>query len=545
MYDMMMKRQLTILGCGLLLLSASCSSFFDVDADDMLKEEDYIGESNELYSGYMGIAAKVQDVADHAIFLSELRSDLLEPTANAPQELWDIYNHQSLEGNSFADPRGYYAVILNANNFIHKAFEYRTKYPRAVDESHFGPLVSGAIRFKVWAYLMLGKLYGQAAYTDAPNVKLDELHTIPVLGMDELVNRLIQLMEVGTNQINGQLVLNWGNVLFPGVNAADQDLVWNMICPSPEPLLMELYLWAGQYSRVVEIGMPFIYDNGGNRYKIGNDDYNAEWIQVFTRNPVTKTRVLINIVPFDFERNQTNRLIRFFSNTYPSVYYLRPTEVAMNRFRRQVRQDGHTIGDFYRGENYTFVQQNGDWLIRKFSRDREIASEIHKNNVHIVLYRDADVHFFILEALNQLELFDEAEALLNGGINLYLSTHAGNLQYPFNNEVWNAQLNRNWGIRRRVDLGPVYPAGLSKNDLNTPEKVEAYKRALDELIVEETLMESAGEARSLFTMIRMAKRWNDPAILADRVSAKYEAGMRETVRTRMMNPQNWFVHYPL
>lgn len=536
-----MKLQI-IIPCMLLLFSTSCSTFFDVESDDLLKEEAYIGEGNELYSGYMGIAAKMQAVADHAIFLSELRGDLLEPTANAPQELWDIYNHQSLEGNAFADPKGYYEVILNANNYIHKALEFRTNYPRAVEAEHIGPLVSGAIRFKVWAYLMLGKLYGEAVYTDEPDVDLDKLASLPMLTIDELFPRLIQLMEVGTNGIHGRTVLNWGNILYPGVDVQEQDLVWNMICPSPEPLLMELYLWTGQYSRVVEIGMPLI---ATTNYLIDNNFYNGEWIEPFTRNPVSMTRVLMNIVPFDFERNQTNRLISFFSNTYPSVYYLRPTEVAMDRFLRQVRLDGNTIGDRYRGQDYTFIFQNGDWVIRKFSRDRESASEIHKNNVHIVLYRDSDLHFFILEALNQLELFDEAEALLNDGINLYLSRNAGNLQYPFNNETWNARLVNNWGIRRRVDLGPVYPQSMSKDNLDTPEKVAAYKKAIDELIVEETCMESAGEARSYFAMIRIAKRWNDPSILADRVSAKYDAGMQQAIHDKLMSPENWFVHYPL
>src|SRR5690606_34796607 len=299
-----MKLQI-IIPCMLLLFSTSCSTFFDVESDDLLKEEAYIGEGNELYSGYMGIAAKMQAVADHAIFLSELRGDLLEPTANAPQELWDIYNHQSLEGNAFADPKGYYEVILNANNYIHKALEFRTNYPRAVEAEHIGPLVSGAIRFKVWAYLMLGKLYGEAVYTDEPDVDLDKLASLPVLTIDELFPRLIQLMEVGTNGIHGRTVLNWGNILYPGVDVQEQDLVWNMICPSPEPLLMELYLWTGQYSRVVEIGMPLI---ATTNYLIDNNFYNGEWIEPFTRNPVSMTRVLMNIVPFDFERNQTNRL---------------------------------------------------------------------------------------------------------------------------------------------------------------------------------------------------------------------------------------------
>src|SRR5690606_41452746 len=85
----------------------------------------------------------------------------------------------------------------------------------------------------------------------------------------------------------------------------------------------------------------------------------------------------------DFERNQTNRLIRFFSNEEPSVYYLKPTEVAMQRYESQLRYDGHTRGDQYRGINYTYYFQNGEWVIRKFSRDRESAAEIYKNNVHI------------------------------------------------------------------------------------------------------------------------------------------------------------------
>ena len=542
---MLMNRKYIILTLSLvaMLCFSQCSSYFEVDTDDVLLDEDYIGNANELYSGYMGIAAKVQTVADQAIFLSELRGDLLEPTAKAPQALWDIYHHKEHDGNVYADPRGYYEVIVNANNYIQKLIAYRKENPKAVDEAYFGPLLSGAIRFKVWSYLMLGKLYGKAAYFDVPNVTLDNLKDIPVLGLDELIQQLIQLMEVGVEGVDGKQVLAWGDVLFPGVSASQQDLVWNMICPSPDPLLMELYLWNGNYSKVVEIGMPFIFDNGGGRYKIGNDDYNGEWIQFFTRDPITKTRGLINIVPFDFQRNQTNRLIAYFSNTAPSVYYLKPTEVAMNRFRRQIQLDGNTVGDKYRGENYTFMLQNGDWVIRKFSRDRESASEIYKNDVHIILYRDADVHFFLVEALNQMGLFDEAAAFLNDGVELYLSKHGDDLQYPLNNEVWNAAISKNWGIRRRVNLSPVYPEGLHTEELDTPEKIAAYKKAFDELIVEETCMESAGEARSYFAMIRIAKRWNDPAILADRVSAKYTGGMQQTIKTLLMDPQNWFVSY--
>ncbi|WP_236252898.1 RagB/SusD family nutrient uptake outer membrane protein [Echinicola sp. 20G] len=529
---------------GVMILG-SCESYFEPDTDDILLEENYIGNTNELYSGYMGIAAKVQTVADQGIFLSELRGDFLEPTDNAPQELWDIYNHTISEGNSFADPSGYYDVINNANNYIRKAFEYKESNPDAVEDAVFEPLVSGAIRFKVWSYLMLAKLYGEAVYLDQPLTKEEDISKYPVMQFDELIGQLISLMEGGVNGIDGKKVLVWSDLLFPGVSTSAQDLTWNMICPSPGPLLIELYLWNGSYEQVVSLGMSFIYDQGSGRYKLGNDDYNGEWIQFFYRDPITKTRELINIVPFDYQRHQTNHLIDFFSNAEPNKYYLRPTEVAMQRFQKQVRQDGITVGDRYRGEDYTYWRQNGEWVVRKFSRAHETADNVYKNDVHIALYRAGDIHLFVAEALNQMEKFKEAEAFLNDGVQNYLSKNEGNLEYPLDNETYNSAININWGVRRRVDLGPVFPEGLSKDELDTPEKIEQYKKGLDSLLLEETCMESAGEARSYFAMIRMAKRWNDPSMLAERVSAKYPEGKRESIRNLLMQPEHWFIDYDL
>ena len=75
---------------------SSCSDFFNPDTSEILLEKNYVGEKSELYSGYMGIAATVKDVADQAMFIEGLRGDFLEPTPNAPREIWDVYNHQDL-----------------------------------------------------------------------------------------------------------------------------------------------------------------------------------------------------------------------------------------------------------------------------------------------------------------------------------------------------------------------------------------------------------------------------------------------------------------
>lgn len=546
MKNMNIRRSFFVCGIATAALTLTgCSRYFEVDTNDILLDKDYVKESNELYSGYMGVASKMQAIADQTVFLSDLRTDLLEPTANAPQDLWDLYNFKEKPGNSFANPRPYYDLIVNANAYLSKIIAYRKSNPTAIEEAHYAALISGTIRFKVWTYLTLGKLYGQVAYFDDPDLNLDKIGEIPVIGFDELIPKLITLMENGEDGVNGLYEANWGNILYPGIPANQQDLVWNMICPSPAPLRMELYLWNKEYQRVVDIGIPFISDGGGKRYKVSNEDWNGEWIQAFTRDPITRTRVLINMVPYDFERNQTNRLIRFFSNEEPSVYYLKPTEVAMQRYESQLRYDAHTLGDRYRGVDFTYYFQNGEWVIRKFSRDRESASEIYKNNVHISIYRDSDVHFFVIEALNNLGKFGPAEALFNDGVELYRSRNGDNLEAPFDDPTINSHFAINMGIRRRVSLAPVYPQGLSKDDLDTEEKKRAYMKALDKLVAEETLMESAGEAKAYFALMRIAKRWNDPAILADIVSAKYPDGQKQQVRGHLMNEQNWFVKYPL
>src|SRR5690606_13990614 len=225
-----MRRKTLICGMASVVLGLSgCSRYFEVDTNDMLLEKDYVKESNELYSGYMGVASKMQALADQTVFLADLRTDLLEPTVNAPQDLWDLYNYQEKEGNSFANPRAYYDLIVNANNYLHKIVAYRKQYPTAVEKAHYDALISGAIRFKVWTYLTLGKLYGQAVYFDDADVSLDKISELPLVRFEELIPKLITLMETGVDGVNGLFETNWGDILYPGVPSNQQDLVWNMI----------------------------------------------------------------------------------------------------------------------------------------------------------------------------------------------------------------------------------------------------------------------------------------------------------------------------
>src|SRR5690606_36296840 len=99
MKNMIIRRSFFVCGIATVALTLTgCSRYFEVDTNDILLDKDHVKESNELYSGYIGVASKMQAIADQTVFLSDLRTDLLEPTANAPQDLWDLYNFQEKPG---------------------------------------------------------------------------------------------------------------------------------------------------------------------------------------------------------------------------------------------------------------------------------------------------------------------------------------------------------------------------------------------------------------------------------------------------------------
>ena len=537
-----------ILSCLLLVLGTACSDYFEVNPDDVLYEKDYPSSITELYSGYMGIASKVQEVADRAMILEGIRGDFLEPTEHAPSEILALYNYQEDIAGELANPRAYYAVVLNANDYLLHVEQFMTRNPASVDRATIEALVGGALRYKVWAYLMLAKLYGKAVWVDEPMVAYSSLKDLPVLDFDDLIARCIAVIEDGVEingrRMNGKGKIRWSSVLFPGVGDSPANLQWNRICPDPEPLLAELYLFAGYYPQVVEQCVAIIQQGGEeSSFQLNKSEWGGEWINFF-RDFVRKEAIFM--FTYDYNLKQTNRLVPYFSNQGPNLYYLRPAESAMQRFRVQQRSDG-TLWDPSRGEGKTFARANGQWVVNKFISNHAADDRVYRADVIINLYRAADVYLWLVEALGQMGRFEEALVFLNGGIETYFNTTEGVFMAPFENypttlyRTSSTSEGANQGLRGRSLLAKV-----GEEILRDPsDDLTADQRKLDELIVEETILESAGEAKALFTMQRIARRWNDPSILADRVSAKYPESMRSVIRSKLMQPENWFIPFDL
>ncbi|MFM2290420.1 MAG: hypothetical protein RIS29_233 [Bacteroidota bacterium] len=504
----MKKLKYSILAVAIAATFSSCSDFFNPDTSEILLEKDYVGDYTELYSGYMGLAATVQDVADQASFLEGLRGDFMEPTPNAPREIWDVYNHQDLAGNSFASPKGYYNVIMNANDYLSHVFAYRLKDSTSVSDATFKGLVGGAIRYKVWAYLQLAKIYGQAIYFDEPITAYGDINKYPVMGFDQLISQCVTLMETGVNGIDGKGDVIWSTELFPGQGQSVTSLSWDRICPPKECLLAELYLYQNNFQKVKDNCIAIIKRGGENEasYQLNLSEYNGEW-KTFGYSFVRKEHICTQF--YDYSLHQTNRYVQYYSSTYPNKYYVRPSSVGVKRF------DNQTIagvkGDKYRGSGVSYKIVGSDTVFYKFLQANLTSDKIYTNDVPICLYRAAEIHMFLVEALIGMGHFQEALAFLNDGIGSYYNSTLGKFNAPFQDypsclyRTATTSEMANRGIRGRVGLDAVGSFALaSASALDTLVNM----RRLDSLVVEEASLEFAGEGKAYYAMNRMARRWS-------------------------------------
>ncbi|MCC8174763.1 MAG: hypothetical protein LIO65_10525 [Odoribacter sp.] len=521
----------------------SCDDFFITNPDDILNSDDYIGADSEIYTGFLGILSKMQDIGDHSIYLTGLRAHFLEPTSNAPQELWDIYNYADLQGNSHADPIGYYALIIACNDYIHKMFEYKASH--ALDETtetHFTALISSAIRIKVWTYLKLGQIYGKVLYFDDPLTELADLKNSAVFselnGMEQIANKCLDLLDNGVNEINGTHVMNWTNWINPDNENQEEIVFWNYVVPDWLLLRSELLLWLGKdYVWVKENILTYLADLFTKETEI------MRLSAIFTSNVRSffsegqyYRRVTVSAIVYSYNNRQTNNLFPYFAIRYPNEYYIRPTSYGTSLY---TSSDDARIDVWFRN-------QDGDTTMAKYHYDFT-RREPYQSDASVTLYRAHDYHFFLAEAENMLGHWDQCKTLLNNGVggrfttNIVDTTLAG-WDIRYQNFIDNSSSRPNLGIcgfqnATQHDLPTPDDADY---DLTEEERIYIYDMAL----LDEMVREYPGEGRLYGMLIRMAKKYNDYSIVADRIVPKYPESMQAEIRQKIMNG-GYFVEWDL
>lgn len=569
-----------------LSVATSCSDFFSPDTDDTLSSDDYISSQTEVYTGYIGIITKLQAIGDKSIYLTDTRGELLEPTETSTSELIALYNYDAdLQGNSYADPAGYYEVVIACNDYLDNMRAFRQQKPELAGGERFDALESLTLRVKVWAYLTLAEIYGQAVWFDDSMIQIQDLSDtskFKLMTLDEVVDKCIDLLDNGdasTDFINGKLKFSWYEWLDPETALADSEYrYWDYMTPPYEGLMAKLCLWKGAalqgkgsydeakvyYQTCADLMLEalnnVISDTSRDYYYLPTAATPGNYARLWD-NPEPHAREVVCAIIYDYQRNQTNKLLHHFSSEYPNKYMLRPCmDVVYNRL------ENGTFNPGWSSDKRTTVICAGRGGKPFLAKYRPIGStrrpDAFQDDVHIYLFRATEYHFFLMEALNGLGRFSAADALLNAGIKAdYFEKDAdGNMVKDedgygtpiagfegFTND-WSAQAS--WGTRKYPHMGIRGCFGITPRPFNLSADIAADGSNLMELmeandmaILDECLLEFAGEGKVYPTMIRMAKRWGNGdykrSVVSDRVSLKYGAKadeMRPKIESQIFVP---------
>lgn len=561
--------------CAICLVCSlgACGDFFDPSTDDELDGDKGFTSNTEMYTGFLGIITKIQAVGDKEILLTETRGDLIEPSEESTDELIALYNYEpNLQDNSYANPKGYYEVVLACNDYLKNMSRYKSN-PNA-DEEAWRQLISSTVRIKAWAYKTLAEIYGQAIWLDDANIDIQAIQSgdkYPVLSLEQVIDKALALLDNGYDGVPSDLDINWIAWLDPSkVNsiASSEYRKWTYIVPTYAGVYSELCLWKGAVMDAAGIGADAYYqkaadlllaalgaqinvtsDPGSNVYWLPSAATPGHYAPIWNNSQPYPYEAVSAII-YDYTKNQTNTLLKHFSDEYPNKYWLRPAAVSQERFISTDFNPGATTNDTR--YKCVFGNHNGHVYLAKFRpTNSTIRPNPYQDDCHIFIYRATQYHMMLAEALNHLRRFTAMNAVLNIGVK------AGDTEECFNanSEEWQGFASTvdptksdwtgtaNWGTRKYPSMGvrgcfglTARPVKLGIHELGE----EKTYRFNDMALLDESMLEFAAEGKVYPMMNRMAVRYNDASIVADRVCRKYtDAGLAATVRSRILDGAYW------
>lgn len=560
--------------CSLLLSMAlaSCDDFFQPETTDALSGDDYMSSTTEMATGYLGILTKMQAVGDKEIYLTDTRGEMLEPTDQSIAELISIYNYDDdLTGNSYADPAGYYDVVIACNDYLRNMEEFIANYPEIVAETdYFDGLYASAVRVKVWAYMTLAEIYGQALWFDDPITEVKDVNDASIfthMQTEEIVTKCLDLLtndiQVEVNADSTRVIspssdFSWRLWIDPETSEANSVYrYWDMMTPPAFALRAKLCVWKAAFMDArgedARIYYRLLCNSLQTKFKTYWASYTHYWkrcpttpghYSAFWNNSTPYQEEVVSAIIYDYTKNQTNKLLYHFSNEYPNKYLLRSNESARARFSdTSVDPLGTQTQD---SRLSVITKETGElWYISKY---RPIGSTVRTNayqdDVHIYTFRCSELFLWLAEALNHMGRYEALNRVMNNGFgsgdyDMLLAIENGEYNpvsdadsisnyknfYDFHS-YWAIPSSTDKygtynGFRGCLSLGAV-DIWVGSEDGSTGHTHAEAQRHNDELIANEWMFECAAEGKVYPNLIRMAERYNDPTIVSSRVAPKYE-----------------------
>lgn len=319
-----------------------------------------------------------------------------------------------------------------------------------------------------------------------------------------------------------------------------------------------------------------------------NGGYNQEWVWS---------------IPFQKDFHKSPFIDLFSYNA--GNYQLKPSELAIKSWR-DVNQADETPYD-PRGLDASYSIQSGFPVVRKHLGFSSLANSLNKVGIWY-LNRAADLHMKIGEAANRDGKNRLAYSLLSyelkyifdplQGPDLYkentkgrdMTSDWGTAQsstkrnrsqimktpyaYPFNYDgseydlpsFARGQFSNHIGIRKRVNMPRLRIDSAKFFDMTVPGSVrpqpvpyeqpfvertvtdaKGLMEDMEDKILDEAALELAFEGHRWQMLMRMARRRNDPSVLAKRVANKFrvagETAKANEIEAKLMSPANWYLPF--
>jgi starch-binding outer membrane protein, SusD/RagB family len=405
------------------------------------------------------------------------------------------------------------------------------------------------------------------------------------IGLDDIIDTL-------TNQLKNK-------VKAVGVNhhIVNADVTWDATIwtnYSMQVLLGQMYLTKGDLVRALESFQPilFNFDQGFGivRFGLDNTFRNSSWRNILTSINLNEH---IYVLKFNKADKQRHNLQYMSSSIAPNSYQIKPTRKVVDyweaiwddwRLIPDIHNPGMMIldperpgtpGDFFRGINVSYgyfrgAHQLSDTTIASMLEYKRVESMIDVNN----LMDGADT-VIMKYSLNKNPFDWDADFILYraAGIHLYAAEIYANYGVPggaggapplnmvraerYLNDGSYQNLSVQLGVRGRVGFadGPEYVTTavdrIPSRDPYTNRVIGSVSIAslsakqlyLEEKILEERARELAFEGERFYDLMRIAKRRNDPAFLADKVAGKFRGPEANMIRSHLMAEDNWYIPF--
>jgi hypothetical protein len=333
-------------------------------------------------------------------------------------------------------------------------------------------------------------------------------------------------------------------------------------------LLGELYLWtgnyeaaAGEYYELMADREYLVLDYYQNRWNVINGVFvipeNMDWWSIFRMNASSLEQITLIAGSTEFGGGSFLDSITMFR------YEIAPSDVSISNWDNQVyyhnatavnQGDMRSIGSYF---NSDITTSTGDAVsfVTTFSENGIIGKYMNMSSGTsraMYIYRSGLLYLRYAEAVNRAGKPNLAFAVLKNGLNeetmetdtlvppseKYLNP-ADSTYYPYM-DFGEYIFDDNIGIHARgcgnVHLSSDFVIPLLPSLQDSVEYVE-------DLILTELALETAFEGNRFHDLMRISLRRGSTAYLADRVSAKYEDGKRDEIRTLLQDQQNWYLSH--